>query len=232
MREKIYRMVHIYNGGVLSQIYKVFMIIVILASLVPLVTKEVHPCFRTIELVCLAIFVLDYLLRWFTADYKFNNFKWTSFVKYPFRMISIIDIISIVALGVSSLGWLSAFSAAKALTVFRIVRIFRYSESVRKILEILKKSKKPLAAVGGLALGYILISAIVIFNVEAGSFDTFFDAIYWATMSLTTVGYGDIYPITDVGRVVAMISSFFGIAVVALPAGIISAEYLNSLKEE
>ena len=85
-------------------------------------------------------------------------------------------------------------------------------------------------AVGGLAVGYILISAIVIFNVEPASFSSFFDAIYWATVSLTTVGYGDIYPVTVLGRAVAMLSSFFGIAVVALPAGIITAEYLNSLK--
>ena len=70
------------------------------------------------------------------------------------------------------------------------------------------------------------------FNVEPDSFNTFFDAVYWATVSLTTVGYGDIYPITDLGRIVAMISSFFGIAIVALPAGIVTAEYLGALKGE
>ena len=69
------------------------------------------------------------------------------------------------------------------------------------------------------------------FNVEPDSFNTFFDAIYWSTVSLTTVGYGDIYPVTVLGRTVAMISSFFGIAIVALPAGIVTAEYLGSLKE-
>ena len=58
-----------------------------------------------------------------------------------------------------------------------------------------------------------------------------FDAVYWATVSLTTVGYGDIYPVADLGRVVSMLSSFFGIAVVVLPAGIVTAEYLGSLKE-
>lgn len=76
------------------------------------------------------------------------------------------------------------------------------------------------------------MSALVIFNVEAESFNTFFDAIYWATVSLTTVGYGDIYPITTAGKIIAMISSFFGIAVVALPAGIITAGYMNALNEE
>ena len=82
------------------------------------------------------------------------------------------------------------------------------------------------------AVGYIIISAIVMFNVEPDSFGTFFEAIYWSTVSLTTVGYGDLYPVTVLGRTVAMLSSFFGIAVVALPAGIVTAEYLNSLKED
>lgn len=80
-------------------------------------------------------------------------------------------------------------------------------------------------------MGYIIISAIVIFNVEPDSFENFFDAVYWSTVSLTTVGYGDIYPVTALGRTVAMISSFFGIAIVALPAGIVTAEYLNALKK-
>ena len=82
------------------------------------------------------------------------------------------------------------------------------------------------------AAGYILISALVIFNVEGESFNTFFDAVYWATISLTTVGYGDIYPITTAGRIITMLSSVLGIAVVALPAGIITAGYMDALNEE
>lgn len=73
------------------------------------------------------------------------------------------------------------------------------------------------------------ISALVVFNVEPDSFNSFFDAIYWATVSLTTMGYGDIYPVTEIGRVVTMISSLFGIAIVALPAGIITAGYMDEL---
>ncbi len=57
-------------------------------------------------------------------------------------------------------------------------------------------------------------------------------AVYWATVSLTTVGYGDIYPVSIAGRVITMISSIFGIAVVALPAGIITAGYMEALQEE
>ena len=84
-------------------------------------------------------------------------------------------------------------------------------------------------AVVSLAVGYIVVSSIIIYNVEPASFDNFFEAVYWATVSLTTVGYGDVYPVTDLGRLVAMASSFFGIAIVALPAGIVTAEYIKTL---
>ena len=83
-----------------------------------------------------------------------------------------------------------------------------------------------------LALAYIIISALVIFNVEPDTFDNFFDAVYWATVSLTTMGYGDIYPVTAAGRIITMLSSLFGIAIVALPAGIVTAGYMEEIEKE
>ncbi len=232
MRSKIYRMVHIYEGNPASVIYKYFMITVIVLSLVPLTMKNETPFLNKLEIGCLVIFVIDYFLRWITADYKLNDKKWTCFLKFPFRLISIVDALSVLALFISVSGILISLEITEVFVVFRIVRIFRYSKNVQTILQIFKNSKKPLIAVGSLALGYIIISAIIIFNVEPDSFNTFFDAIYWSTVSLTTVGYGDIYPVTTTGRVVAMLSSFFGIAIVALPAGVVTAEYLGSIKKD
>ena len=83
----------------------------------------------------------------------------------------------------------------------------------------------------GIAILYILISALVILNVEPETFDSFFDAVYWATVSLTTVGYGDIYPVTVIGKIVTMISSFMGIAIVALPAGILTSGLMEELNQ-
>ena len=80
-----------------------------------------------------------------------------------------------------------------------------------------------------LAIGYIFVCALIIFNVEPDSFNTFFDAI---TISLTTVGYGDIYPITTLGRIITMVSSFMGIAIVALQASIITAGYMKEIESD
>lgn len=83
-----------------------------------------------------------------------------------------------------------------------------------------------------MAVAYIFISAIVIYNVEPDSFNTFFDAFYWATISLTTVGYGDIYPVTPIGRCVTMISSLIGIAIIALPSSVITAGDLEEVSKK
>ena len=91
------------------------------------------------------------------------------------------------------------------------------------------KQKEALTAVFTLAIAYILIAALVILNVEPDTFDSFFEAVYWAAISLTTLGYGDIYPVSTIGRLVTMASSFVGIAIVALPAGIITAGYMDEI---
>jgi voltage-gated potassium channel len=222
VRKKIYQMVHVYDGGVLSVLYKYFMSAAIVVSLLPLMTKQTVPLFRITDGICLGLFVADFLLRWLTADLRLEGMGAKAFLKFPFRFISVIDLLSILAL----------MTSVQVLAVFRVARIFRYSKSVSTIVSILQRSKKPLIAVGSLAVGYILVSAIIMFNVEPASFPTFFDAVYWSTVSLTTVGYGDLYPVTVLGRVVAMISSFFGIAIVALPAGVVTAEYMNALRNQ
>ena len=76
-----------------------------------------------------------------------------------------------------------------------------------------------------------MLSALLMFTVEAESFDNFFEAVYWATMSLTTVGYGDIYPVSSLGRAITMVSSLMGIAIIALPSSIITAGYIKELNQ-
>lgn len=122
-------------------------------------------------------------------------------------------------------GWLEHL---EFLGLLKLCATRKYTDN----FECLKKSKDSLITVGSLAVCYIMIAALVIFNVEPDSFETLFDAIYWATVSLTTVGYGDIYPVTDAGRIITMLSSFVGIAIVALPAGIITAGYMSEIEEK
>jgi voltage-gated potassium channel len=238
-RKRIYEIIEKSEGhDIVSAIYDYAMILVIIASLVPLAFKTDTPAMNVVDKVTVSIFILDYLLRWMTADHKFGDKSIKSFLRYPFSMMAIIDLISILpSLTVINSGFkvLRVLRMIRAMRVFRVFKAMRYSKSFEIIGNVLRSSKDSLIAVCALAGGYILVSALIIFNVEPDSFRNFFDAIYWATVSLTTVGYGDIYPVSTLGRVITMISSIFGIAIVALPAGIITAGYMTEidrLKEE
>lgn len=235
MRERIFKVIELSDGDRLSSAYDWLMVVTISVSLVPLAFKENPPGLDVLDKVCVAIFIVDYLLRLVTADYKYGSRRATSFLRYPFSFMAIIDLVSILpSLTVlnGSFKLLRIMRMVRALRVLRVFKAARYSKSIRIIVSVFRKSREPLIAVGTLAVAYILISALIVFNVEPESFGTFFDAIYWATVSLTTVGYGDIYPVTAIGRAVTMVSSIFGIAVVALPAGIITAGYMSELEKK
>jgi len=224
-----------YDDDKLSAIYDYIMIVAILASLLPLAFKADNAAFRIMDKVTVAVFIVDYILRWYTADYKFEKSSWTSFVRYPFSFMAIVDLFSILpSLSIVNNGFkvLRVLRMLRAMRVIRVFKAMRYSKSFEIIGGVLRSSKDSLISVCALAIGYILIAALVVFNVEPDSFDSFFEAIYWATVSLTTVGYGDIYPVTTVGRIITMVSSIFGIAIVALPAGIITAGYMNELNRK
>ena len=235
MRKRLFEIIEKSNGNdQLSGIYDSFMLVVILLSLAPLAFKSSAYGFVLIDRSCIVIFIIDYILRLITADYKYQDKSIKAFIKYPFSFMALIDLLAILpSFTVLNQGFkvLKLFRMIRALRVFRAFKALRYSKSIEIITNVLRDSRDSLMVVGTLAVAYILISALIIFNVEPDSFNNFFDAIYWATVSLTTVGYGDIYPVTTIGKIVSMISSFFGIAVVALPSGIITAGYLDELSK-
>lgn len=235
MRKRIYEIIEKSSGDdTLSSIYDVFMIIVIVISLIPLAFKDENVVLEVMDKTAVVIFIIDYFLRWITADYRFNKHKPSAFIIYPFSFMAIIDLVSILpSLTALNGGFkmLRILRMIRAMRVLRVFKAFRYSRNIQIITNVLKSSKDSLLTVFGLAVGYVLISALIIFNVEPETFNSFFDAVYWATVSLTTVGYGDIYAVSVVGRIITMISAVFGIAIVALPAGIITAGYMSEISK-
>lgn len=236
MRKRIYEIIEASNGNDrASSVYDIFMIAVIFISLIPLAFKTEPSAFRVTDKICVAVFILDYLLRLWTADFKYGKRTILSFLRYPFSPMAIVDLISILPSLVpinNGLKVLRVVRMLRAMRVLRVLKAVRYSKSVHIMTKVFKNSKDALAAVGTFAVVYILVSALVIINVEPDSFRNFFDAIYWATVSLTTVGYGDIYPVTTIGRLVTMLSSVFGIAIIAMPSGILTAGYLKEIQQE
>ncbi|MBR0349892.1 MAG: ion transporter [Clostridia bacterium] len=232
MRRKIYSILESNpKAEKVNDFYDMFMIITILASLIPLAFKETNAVFRWIDYITVAIFIIDYFLRWITADLKLKKSA-VSFLIYPFTPMAIVDLLSILPSVSIVNNSLRLFRVLRLLKALRVFKFLRYSKSFDIITNVFKQQKKVLAAVATLAVAYVFMSALVIYNVEPESFDTFFDAIYWATISLTTVGYGDIYPITTIGKLVAMVSSIFGIAIIALPSGVITAGYMDEIRRQ
>lgn len=229
LRDKLYELLE--GDGSASALYDKFMLACIVCSIVPLCFKQTTPLFIWIDRITVTIFIADYLLRWVTADHKYQGSKAVAFVKYPFGFFAIVDLLSILPSVTLLNSGFKLFKLFRLNKAFKVLKVLRYSKSFNVIVSVVKREKKGLEAVGFLAGGYILLSALIMFQVEPDSFPTFFDAIYWAVVTLTTVGYGDIYPTSEVGRVVSMLSSFMGIAIVALPTGIITAGYMHELNK-
>lgn len=218
----------------LNKIYSAFILVMIFLSIVPLcfkVTSVYSEYFDCIERVTVVVFLFDYILRWVTADIKYKRFGKKAFWIYPFRFHAIIDLLAILPGIIEMCQILKLLRIIRGIKCVRVFKALKYSSSFNIITKILKKQKKALLTVVFMAVAYIFISAIFIYQIEPETFDTFFDAVYWATISLTTVGYGDLYPVSVSGRMFSMITAFFGIAFVALPAGIISAGYLEIVME-
>lgn len=209
------------------------MLVFIIISLVPLAFREQTDYFLWLDIISVSVFIIDYILRWLTADMKFPNRKsWQAFLLYPITPFAILDLLSILP---SFAIFNRAFKLLRITRLLKILRVFkfiRYSKNMQILFKVLYKERHILFTVFLIAVAYIVTTALIMFNIEESDmFNDFFDALYWATTTLTTVGYGDIYPATDLGRIISMISAILGVAVIALPSGVITASYLEELRE-
>ena len=233
MRRRIYQIIELGSEqDKYSVIYDRFMLICIVCSVIPLCFKETTPVLWWMDKITVCVFIVDYILRFATADYKLKGRGMDPFLKYPFTFFAVIDLVTIL----SSLMLLEA--SLKSMRILRLpkcmktLRFLRYSKGFHLMQRVFHKRKTDLLTVCYLAVGYIIVSAMILFQVEPETFPTFFDSVYWSTITLMTVGYGDFYPVTTMGKFVAMLSSFMGIAVFALPTGIITAGYLAELEDK
>jgi len=211
-----------------AAVYNFVMMVLVVLWMVPLWFKEQNFAFIVMDRACTAVFIVDYLLRWSTADFKLKRGK-MSFALYPFTLMAIMDLLSFLPSFVPANGSLKAIRFLRILGALRTFKLVRHSQSIRLLLNAAHNQLMPLLVTLMLAAIYVLASATVMFNVEPDTFDNFLDALYWSVISLTTIGYGDIHPMTEVGRVVAMISAIAGVAIIAFPSGIIAAGVVNEL---
>ena len=207
-------------------IYDIVISLVVILSLTPMMTKGNSRAELVIDTFTAYIILFDFLLRWMTYDMRRGaEGKVWPFFLYVISPLSVITFVSLLpSFDLISESW-------RVLRLLRVFTLFGYSRHFEKIGNVFEKQKDKLWIVLLIALIYIFASALIMFSFEPQTFDNFFDALYWSTTALTTVGYGDIYPKTDVGRLISMISSLFGIAIIALPAGIMTSGFMEELKD-
>lgn len=188
--------------------------------------------FHYFELVSILIFSFEYLYR-INQSYREN--KWTGVRSYVFSFFGIIDLISILPFYIKQFVLLDG-RFFRILRLFRLTRVFklgRDSKSLKLFIKALTGVKNELKFTLFLSVLTILFSASAIYFLENKAqpevFSSITASIWWATVSLATVGYGDVVPITLWGKVFASIISLVGIGIVAIPTGIISASFVEEI---
>lgn len=238
IRKLINNIIQPRNENLFSRIYDWLMLIAIVIGIFPLMFREQYRVFWFFDLVSGCCFIIDYLLRWMTADLNSKKNRFIAFLLYPFTPMAIIDLLSILPTVNLLSPTFKVMRVSRLLKILRVIKFVRYFEPLEIILAVIRRQKKVLCTVLSLAVFYIFITALIMFNAEEDInpetgqylFESFFDAFYWAACTLTTVGYGDLYPISDLGRGISIMSSMVGIAIIALPSGIITAGYMDELK--
>ena len=192
------------------------------------------PLLDGIEAVTTAIFAVDYILCLLAAKYIYPRpTEAQSILRYIFSFTGIVDLLSFLPY------YLPVFfpNGAVAFRIFRIVRIFRlfrinaYYDSLHAITEVLSKKRQQLASSVFIIVVLMFASSLCMYSVEHRAqpevFRNAFSGLWWSVSTLLTVGYGDIYPITPLGKALGIAISFLGVGMVAIPTGIISAGFVE-----
>jgi len=198
---------------------------------VPDYAQNYGDVFLTIELVTVAAFSLEYVLRLWIAPihppYRSLPLPRVMF-RHAFSLPALIDFLTILPF------YLALVTPAdlRALIVFRIFRFLklaRYSPGIRSLYEAVVNERRALMACIVILAALILVSASLMHLIEhdaqPNKFGTIPDAMWWAVVTLTTVGYGDVVPITPLGKMVAGLISILGLGMLALPVGIIATSF-------
>lgn len=193
---------------------------------------------KTIEFVAVIVFSIEYILRIWTAPLAYPDKKPAAArLKYMVSPLALIDLLSILP-SYFPLFLPSSFAALRAMRIVRLLRVFkitRYNSALSVISRVFKQKAQQLFSSTLIVFILMLIASMLMYDIEhtaqPDKFDNAFSAFWWAISTVTTVGYGDLYPITTAGKIIGGIIAFLGIGLVAIPTGIISAGFVEESRK-
>lgn len=237
LKKRVFDVIQIGNrSDYLSRGFDIFIVITILLNILVMfletfsVFDEYAEMFAVIEWITIIIFIIEYILRIWTSDFLFPSVsKGRSVWKFLISFDGIVDLFTILPF-----FFLSGFVAFRMLRVVRIFHLFRINastDSFNVITSVLYEKRNQIFSSLFIIIVLMLASSLCMYSaenpVQPENFKNAFDGIWWSMSTLLTIGYGDIYPITLVGKIMAMFIAFLGVGVVAIPTGIISAGFVE-----
>lgn len=192
------------------------------------------PLLLTLERLTVAFFAIDFLLRVFTAKYLYPDVSEPRAIgKYLTSFSGIVDMLSFIPYYMPFFfpSGAVAFRMLRIIRIFRLFRINAYYDSLNVITEVIVGKKQQLLSSVFIILILMLSSSLCMYSLENKAqpevFTNAFSGIWWAASTLLTVGYGDIYPVTTMGKIFGIFIAFLGVGMVAIPTGIISAGFVD-----
>lgn len=224
----------IFDGFIISLI--ILNVLAIILESYQVLSDKYYSYFRLFEIISVTIFTIEYLLRLWTADLKFiKENKIISRLLYLITPLAIIDLLAILPFYLPLIipFDLRFLRILRLIRIFRLFKIQRYSKSLKLITKVLNDKKEELFVTVFITFLLLLIASTIMFyiehDVQPENFPNIFSSFWWAVATLTTVGYGDIYPITGWGKFLSGIIALLGIGLVALPTGIISSGFMKEI---
>jgi len=228
-----------------SKYFDPFIIGLIILNVVAVTLSTVHSIymkyaiyFDYFELFSVAVFSVEYVLRLWTCtvDPRFRD-PVRGRLRYMRTPMALVDLVAVLPFYIPLIfPDLRFLRAIRLLRLFRMLKMVRYSESLKTFSEVLKLKKEELGVLFFIILVLLMISSAMIYEAENKAQPEVFSSIpasmWWGVVTLTTVGYGDIYPVTPLGKLIGTVVVILGIGLFALPAGILASGFMEVMQKK